>query len=114
MPKGLRATKITIFFFSPPHHLRHDICVAPVLTFSQLETHEHTRARNMFLKNEEEVEPRTAPRLSEMSAQKTLAKNPVPGQHTNQILQEYGFSEKEIAMLIAEKVVKQIPPPSRI
>ncbi len=74
-----------------------DICYAPVLAMSEVRKHPHHQARNSFLEDDEGVwQPAPAPRFSRTAAQLRGAAAEL-GEHSTEILQEFGFSEAEIA-----------------
>jgi len=76
-----------------------DACVAPVLGLGETASHAHNRARHLLLPNQGgELQPAPAPRLSRTPG---AAPRPTPqvGQHTVEVLAEYGFREDEIRQL---------------
>jgi alpha-methylacyl-CoA racemase len=77
-----------------------DICFAPVLTLDESPHHTHMRNREVFCEIDGVVQPGPAPRFSRTSPS---AKSPPPvvGEHTEQILAEFGFSTEEISRLDA-------------
>jgi alpha-methylacyl-CoA racemase len=83
-----------------------DACVAPVLTFDELKSHPHAKHRNLlFDSSTGDVAP--APRLSRTPAQLNVSSELLPGQHTAQILKEFGFSACEIDALIKQRIASQ-------
>lgn len=77
-----------------------DACVTPVLSFDNVTMHEHNKARGSFFSNDEgEVSPRPAPLLSRTPAAPSSSRDPFIGEHTYEVLAEYGFSAKEISDL---------------
>ena len=77
-----------------------DACFAPVLSFDEAPAHAHAVQRGAFVTLDGVVQPAPAPRFD-----RTPAAHPRPaptvGEHTAQVLLEVGFSEAEIAALVA-------------
>jgi alpha-methylacyl-CoA racemase len=75
-----------------------DVCFAPVLPMSEAARHPHNIARDTFVDAHGTVQPAPAPRFSrtEASIQGPPA---VVGQHTDETLRAWGFSEDEVAAL---------------
>ncbi|MEE2703299.1 MAG: CaiB/BaiF CoA-transferase family protein [Myxococcota bacterium] len=81
-----------------------DICFAPVLTLSEAPEHPHAVARNAFRNIEGVVQPGPAPRFSRTAPD--LDRPPAfPGEHTEETLSDWGFSEAEISKLREEKAI---------
>jgi alpha-methylacyl-CoA racemase len=80
-----------------------DACVSPVLTVAEAATHPHQRARGTYLVEDGLVQPAPAPRFSRTAAQ-LPPPAPEPGQHTREILAEYGLSGPEIEVLLIDGV----------
>ncbi|XP_070780960.1 alpha-methylacyl-CoA racemase [Enoplosus armatus] len=84
-----------------------DACVTPVLTFDQVSSHPHNQERASFIKDSSGDEsPRPAPVLSLTPAEPCLASDPVIGEHTVDVLEEYGFTSAEIDQMRAAGVVE--------
>lgn len=84
-----------------------DACVTPVLSFDQVSSHPHNRERGSFIKGPSgEESPRPTPVLSRTPAEPCLASDPVIGEHTVEVLQEYGFTSPEIDKMRAAGVVE--------
>ncbi|XP_075583135.1 alpha-methylacyl-CoA racemase [Pelecanus crispus] len=84
-----------------------DACVTPVLTFDDVASHQHNKERGSFIKNEqEEISPRPAPLLSRTPAVPSFKRDPFIGEHTEEILREYGFTQEEITKLYSDKVIE--------
>ncbi|XP_029024020.1 alpha-methylacyl-CoA racemase [Betta splendens] len=83
-----------------------DACVTPVLSFDQVSSHPHNKQRASFIKDfNGEESPRPSPVLSRTPAEPCLASDPVIGEHTVEVLQEYGFTSAEINQMLAAGVV---------
>lgn len=87
-----------------------DVCYAPVLAMSELRRHPHHQARGTFIDDGEFWQPAPAPRFSATPAE---LRGPAAsiGQHSRDILQEQGFTAREIADLLASGAVIQGPEP---
>ncbi|XP_022075063.2 alpha-methylacyl-CoA racemase [Acanthochromis polyacanthus] len=84
-----------------------DACVTPVLTFEQVSSHPHNQERGSFVKDSSGQEsPRPAPVLSRTPAEPGLGSSPDPGEHTVEVLEEYGFASSEIDKMVAAGVVE--------
>jgi alpha-methylacyl-CoA racemase len=81
-----------------------DACFAPVLSMEEAPKHPHNKARNSFVEVEGVIQPGPAPRFSR-TKEKIQGPPPQPGQHTDEVLSEFGFSKDEIAKLRASEVV---------
>ncbi len=75
-----------------------DVCFAPVLSLGEAPEHPHNVHRNTFVELEGVVQPAPAPRFSrtEVSVQRPPAH---AGQHTDEILTDWGFDVDRIAKL---------------
>jgi alpha-methylacyl-CoA racemase len=72
-----------------------DACVAPVLTMREAVQHPHVRARRTIVERDGVPQPAPAPRFSATPA--SLDRGPcVPGQHTDEVLSDAGFSDAEV------------------
>ncbi|MEA1903131.1 MAG: CoA transferase, partial [Actinomycetota bacterium] len=75
-----------------------DACVAPVLSMSEAPDHRYNRARSTFTELEGIVQPAPAPRFSATPA--SVEGTPCsPGEHTDRILADLGYSPERIVML---------------
>ncbi|GAB1299253.1 Alpha-methylacyl-CoA racemase [Apodemus speciosus] len=84
-----------------------DACVTPVLTFEEALQHQHNRERASFITNEEQhTSPRPAPQLSRTPAVPSARRDPSVGEHTVEVLREYGFSQEEIRQLHSDRIVE--------
>nr|XP_004652574.1 alpha-methylacyl-CoA racemase [Jaculus jaculus] len=92
-----------------------DACVTPVLTFEEAPHHGHNRDQGSFITDEEQCwSPRPAPRLSGTSAIPSAKRDPFTGEHSEEILREFGFSEEEIHQLRAEKIIESKKPKANL
>lgn len=81
-----------------------DICFAPVLRFAEAPEHPHNKARNAFIEVDGVVQPAPAPRFSATPC--AVSRAPAQrGEHTDEILAEWGFSSTQIADYHAQGVV---------
>ncbi|XP_034048558.1 alpha-methylacyl-CoA racemase [Thalassophryne amazonica] len=84
-----------------------DACVTPVLSFDQVSSHPHNQERGSFIKDTcREESPRPAPVLSRTPAEPCLSENPNVGQHTREVLEEYGFTSSEVDRMLTAGVVE--------
>ncbi|XP_053557163.1 alpha-methylacyl-CoA racemase [Bombina bombina] len=84
-----------------------DACVTPVLSFDDITMHGHNKERESFMSNNEgEISPRPAPVLSRTPANPSPNRDPLVGEHTDEVLTEYGFSRQEISDLKAAAVIE--------
>lgn len=75
-----------------------DVCFAPVLPMSEAAQHPHIRARGTIVEHDGILQPAPAPRFSRTPGE--IGRPPsTPGEHTDEILREAGFSASEIAEL---------------
>ncbi|XP_048360122.1 alpha-methylacyl-CoA racemase [Sphaerodactylus townsendi] len=92
-----------------------DACVTPVLSFDDVALHPHNKQRGAFLKNDqEEISPRPSPLLSRTPATPSSKRDPFIGEHTEEILLDYGFSKEEIAQLKSLKVIESNKPKANL
>ncbi|KAJ7427837.1 Alpha-methylacyl-CoA racemase [Willisornis vidua] len=83
-----------------------DACVTPVLSLNDVALNQHNKQRSSFIKNDQgEISPRPAPLLSRTPAVPSCKRDPFIGEHTEEILLEYGFTKQEIAKLHSDKVI---------
>ena len=83
-----------------------DVCYAPVLSMSEVRHHPHHQARGTFVDDGEVWQPAPAPRFSRTEAEIHRAAANI-GEHSEEILREFGFTQDEIAACIASGAVNQ-------
>jgi alpha-methylacyl-CoA racemase len=83
-----------------------DVCFAPVLTMSEAAAHPHNVARNTFIEVDGVKQPAPAPRFSRTKPEVSRA-GAFPGQHSRDILADWGFAADHIDRLVSEKAVVQ-------
>jgi alpha-methylacyl-CoA racemase len=83
-----------------------DVCFAPVLTMSEAALHPHNVARRTFVELAGTMQPAPAPRFSRTTAE--VERPPAhPGQHTREVLLDWGVAKERVEELIASGAVKQ-------
>jgi alpha-methylacyl-CoA racemase len=75
-----------------------DACVAPVLAPEEAAAHPHLTARATYVEADGVLQPAPAPRFSRTPG-RIGAPQPKPGEHTDEVLTEAGFTQEEIAEL---------------
>jgi alpha-methylacyl-CoA racemase len=81
-----------------------DACFAPVLSMSEAPNHPHNQQRGTFVERNGVVQPAPAPRFSRTNAE--IQRPPAfPGQHTDEVLDDWGFDSDEIAKLRASGAI---------
>lgn len=84
-----------------------DACVTPVLSFEEVGSHPHNQQRASFITAlSGEESPRPAPVLDRTPAEPCLKPDPVIGEHTVEVLEEYGLTEVQIEHLLSEGIVE--------
>ncbi|CAL8278717.1 unnamed protein product [Merluccius merluccius] len=92
-----------------------DACVTPVLSFDQVSSHPHNKERGSFVTDcGEDESPRPAPVLSRTPADPCLALDPRIGQHTCEVLEEYGFKSEDIDNFVAAGVIERNVPVAKL
>jgi alpha-methylacyl-CoA racemase len=81
-----------------------DVCFAPVLTMSQAAAHPHNVERKTFIEIDGVTQPAPAPRFSRTTTQVSVPPAH-PGQHTREILTDWGVPQDRIEQLIASGAV---------
>ena len=82
-----------------------DVCFAPVLPMSEAVADPHIVARRTIVQHDGMDQPAPAPRFSRTEAV-IQGPAPIPGQDTEAVLADWGFSADEIAVLTAAGAVK--------
>ncbi len=81
-----------------------EVCIAPVMSLAEAPEHPHLRARDTFVDIEGVVQPAPAPRFSRTPG--AISRPPaVPGEHTDEVLRDWGFSTERIAGLYAAEAI---------
>lgn len=81
-----------------------DVCFAPVLTMSEAASHPHNVARHMIVDVAGTRQPAPAPRFSRTRPE--ISRPPAhPGEHTREILADWGFATSDIDRLVASGAV---------
>jgi alpha-methylacyl-CoA racemase len=75
-----------------------DACVAPILSMEEAPHHPHNAARGSFVERDGAMQPAPAPRFSRTPGG-LAAPPPLRGEHSREVLAEFGFSEAEINAL---------------
>ncbi|MFN0029793.1 MAG: CaiB/BaiF CoA transferase family protein [Acidimicrobiales bacterium] len=82
-----------------------DVCFAPVLTMAEAARHPHNAVRQTYVEVDGISQPAPAPRFSRTEV--AVAGPPAwPGQHTADVLKEFGFTDDETASLRASGAVR--------
>lgn len=81
-----------------------DVCFAPILDLAEAPNHAHNKARDTYVDYEGVTQPAPAPRFSrtESEIQSSAA---MVGEHTEQVLADWGYSEAEIEQLKTSKAI---------
>ena len=81
-----------------------DVCFAPVLSMTEAAEHPHLKARNTIVEDHGVMQPAPAPRFSRTPG--SIQRPPAwPGQHTDELLADWGFAADEISSLRASGAV---------
>ncbi len=81
-----------------------DVCFAPVLDLEEAPLHPHNVARNTYVDYEGVTQPAPAPRFSRTPSA-IQAPAAIAGEHSEDILSDWGFSEAQITALQAAKAI---------
>ena len=81
-----------------------DVCFAPVLNLKEAPSHPHNQARETFIDIDGVTQPAPAPRFSRTQGQ-VQSPAAIAGEHTESILQDWGFSESDIGALKAVEAI---------
>jgi alpha-methylacyl-CoA racemase len=83
-----------------------DVCFAPVLTMSEAAAHPHNVERGTFVEVAGTTQPAPAPRFSRTPA--SIERPPAhPGQHTREVLTDWGLSPERVEALLEGGAAKQ-------
>ncbi|WP_211188586.1 CaiB/BaiF CoA transferase family protein [Gordonia asplenii] len=81
-----------------------EVCFAPVMSLAEAPDHPHLKARGTFLSVDGVVQPAPAPRFSRTPG--AIARPPAePGEHTDEVLADWGFSAERLADLRAHGAI---------
>ena len=81
-----------------------DVCFAPVLTMTEAAVHPHLKARNTIVEDHGVMQPAPAPRFSRTPG--SIQRPPAwPGQHTDELLADWGFGADEVSKLRASGAI---------
>ena len=75
-----------------------DVCYAPVLDLSEAPRHPHNVARGSFVEVDGVIQPGPTPRFSRTPGEVQMPP-PAPGQHTMEVLTDWGFSSEDVEKL---------------
>jgi alpha-methylacyl-CoA racemase len=82
-----------------------DVCFAPVLSFDEAPEAPHLKARGTYVEAFGQTQPAPAPRFSRTPSE--ISSPPcVPGEHSREILADWGFGDEEIDALEADGVTE--------
>eukprot|EP00117_Sycon_ciliatum_P045896 scpid56554/ scgid32940/ Alpha-methylacyl-CoA racemase; 2-methylacyl-CoA racemase len=84
-----------------------DACVTPVLSMEEAAEHPHNKALGTYFTDDEgESMPAPAPVLSRSAAKPAHGRQPMVGEHTEEVLTESGFSRREISELSQQGAIR--------
>jgi alpha-methylacyl-CoA racemase len=83
-----------------------DVCFAPVLTMSEAAEHPHNVERETFIELGGMQQPAPAPRFSRTSPEVSVLPA-YAGQHTREVLVDWGLEDERVATLLAAGAVRQ-------
>ena len=81
-----------------------DVCFAPVLPMSEAPEHPHNKQRKTFVENDGVLQPAPAPRFSRTEPE-IKSPPPTPGQDTENVLVDFGFTTQEIESLKTSETI---------
>jgi len=81
-----------------------DVCFAPVLDLGEAPSHPHNVARDTYVKFDGVTQPAPAPRFSRTQSE-IKSSAAMVGEHSEQILADWGYSENEIEQLRTAKAI---------
>jgi alpha-methylacyl-CoA racemase len=82
-----------------------DVCYAPVLTMAEVADHPHNSTRETFVTAHGVIQPAPAPRFSRTPG-RIQGPPPTPGEHTDQVLKDWGLDSQAIAELRDAEVIR--------
>ncbi len=82
-----------------------DVCFAPVLSLREMPDHPHVKARDMLVHSSGYVQPAPAPRFQRTPGAVQGPTVSRPGEHSDAVLSDWGFSAGEIQALRTAGVV---------
>jgi alpha-methylacyl-CoA racemase len=85
-----------------------DSCFAPVLTLGEAANHPHNVERETFITVDGVVQPAPAPRFSRTPAP-PAGPPAAAGEHTREVLSDWGFEQDRLESLLAAGVARQAP-----
>ncbi len=83
-----------------------DSCYAPVLALGEVAHDPHHQARNSFVTVEGVTQPAPAPRFSR-TREEITRRPPLSGEHSSEVLRDWGFNGDEVASLLASGAIVQ-------
>jgi alpha-methylacyl-CoA racemase len=81
-----------------------DVCFAAVLPMSEAKAHPHVVARGIVVEHDDIDQPAPAPRFSR-TAEEIQGPAALPGEHSEAVLADYGFSADEVDALLTSGAV---------
>jgi alpha-methylacyl-CoA racemase len=81
-----------------------DVCFAPVLSLAEAPTYSHNAERKTFIEVDGVVQPAPAPRFSRTPG-KVRRPPPIPGEHSEEALRDWGFPKDAIASLLEARAI---------
>jgi alpha-methylacyl-CoA racemase len=81
-----------------------ECCISPVLDADEVAEHPHLKARGTFVEHEGLVQPAPAPRF-DRTPTRLGRRPPLPGEHTDEALAEWGLPADRVAQLAADGIV---------
>ena len=81
-----------------------DVCFAPVLPLSEAKQHPHVVARGIIVEHDDIDQPAPAPRFSRTAAE-IQGPAPLPGEHSEAVLADWGFARDEVDALLESGAV---------
>jgi len=82
-----------------------DSCFAPVLSVAEAPHHPHNKARRTFMEIDGVMQPAPAPRFSRTPPSRPKPPEN-PDQNTNLALRDWGFTDQELELLTAKRILK--------